>query len=1148
MAAVAAAASPSVQPGSSTVLDNLNDAQCRAVCSEASTVAIMAGPGSGKTHTLTSRVVWLVDALGYQPQNVVVATFTVKAAREMRERIGRALGHARGSKLVLGTFHSIARRYLAAYGRHIGLDQKFSIADDADSKAIITRVCKRLQLSIDPVQARAWISKRKAKGKEWKPTPLRRKRSGEAAEGSRAFETCYQAYQDHLERSNLLDYDDLLVRCVELLEKRPACVSNIEAVLIDEYQDTNGVQYDLMRLLAQTRNRITIVGDPDQSIYGWRSAEIANLRRLFDDFPKTDQISLEENYRSSQAILDTSLSVIQQDAKRYQKVLRPVHDKGTRPTLRRLKSSADEASWIVSEIRRTQMMSGRMIGPEDIAILLRSASLSRHLETSLGKAGIAYRMVGGFKFYERAEIKVLLDYLRVIHQPENNDALARIINVPKRGLGDATIKALLEEAERSSLSLWNLLTRHCRGDRAAKTSIKKTVEQRISGELIRLVLDIQKKARQPTDQCPYTLVDIIDDVLARLSFEKYLQDSYRDEYEQRWANVQEFRALGSDFIGDGNIDVEDDLPEIDGLHQTKDDDVLARFLANVSLASDAQNKGQDQASTPMVTISTIHAAKGLEWPVVFIPAAYNGSIPHMRSDDTDEERRLFCPLVSTSYGGQAEVELSTFLEPVAKLFGRIGPELECHRLEMIGRILGRQVPTQQLIYDGLPGGFSPSDDLYPEDPASQQYEMGINPLWDDLSSEAPRRKRPRLTGPTHESQGNEELVWVRNYSTTMEQQQPTFTMASQLGFVTSGSHQATLGSLDPAGGAAVNRGPRKSKAAPTGGQTTLLSFVKGRSVKGPQENPGLSHSGLQRMELESRVSRPKNAEEGRLNRPAIEPQLSSHRVRPGPISKPKPTAARLGAPGSKGRYVHFSSSPPRPTTPNNEAEAGDMTPQECREGPGSVGSQSTASRPAASLHNTTMNMQKTHVGVKRPPGLGLDVPTERIEFPPCVGGCLRSGLGGTCKHNGSLRVKILDSPDKRQELSGMHGQFETSLSSKDFKMATVQLVKSPMLRHILNKPNMLATLRATGVNTPIMTVRRSRSAFSTSKNTGPNNKFNVNDTEIPKFSLSGLGLSRRTRLWLAAGLVMLGCIESAAWINFWPKITGRDRQQPSEKS
>lgn len=354
-------------------------------------MAILAGPGSGKTHTLTSRVVWLINHVGIQPCDIIVATFTVKASNEMKSRMGQALGDGRERKIVLGTFHSIARRYLAAYGKHIGLRQNFAIADDSDSRGIIQRICKRLAVPLEPAMARAWISKRKAKGTSDDKTIL--SKNGKAVE-SQALEQCFQEYQSHLERSNLLDYDDLLVRCVELLQKLPSCVSNIQAVLVDEYQDTNGVQYDLMKLLAQRSRMVTIVGDPDQSIYGWRSAEIRNLHRFLRDFPGTDEVALEENYRSSSSILDVSLKVIQRDDSRYKKALLPVHTRGTRPVLRTLKTPTAEADWIISEIKRVRAVSGAMINLDDVAILLRSASLSRHIESALGKEGIAYKMVG----------------------------------------------------------------------------------------------------------------------------------------------------------------------------------------------------------------------------------------------------------------------------------------------------------------------------------------------------------------------------------------------------------------------------------------------------------------------------------------------------------------------------------------------------------------------------------------------------------------------------------------------------------------------------------------------------------------------------------------------------------------------------------
>ncbi|KAG8157517.1 hypothetical protein KVR01_012559 [Diaporthe batatas] len=969
-------------PRASSILPrlNLNHAQCRAVCSEAATVAIMAGPGSGKTHTLTSRVVWLVDAMGYQPQDVIVATFTVKAAREMQERIGKALGNGREKRMVLGTFHSIARRYLAAYGRHIGLDQKFAIADDGDSRAIINRICKRLQLGIDPVQARAWISKKKARGKEWKPTPFQRKRSAEAAEGAKSFELCYKEYQDHLQRSNLLDYDDLLTRCVELLQMHPACVSNVDAVLIDEYQDTNGIQYELMRLLAQKRNRITIVGDPDQSIYGWRSAEIKNLQRLFDDFPNTDQISLEQNYRSSQAILATALSVIQQDSNRYEKVLKPFHDKGTRPTLRRLKSQTKEAQWIVKEIGRLQLLSGGMLGHGDVSILLRSASLSRIIESALVQAGIAYKMVGGVKFYDRLEIKILLDYLRVVHQPANNDALARILNVPKRGVGEPTIKALVEEAEQSTLSLWALLVKHCRGDRLAKTNIRKPTEHKISGEVIRLILDIQKKMDSSTDEQPYGLVDIIDEVVTRVNLQRHLKeiDNDTDKFEQRWANIQEFRALGIDFNQGLNGDQEEVLPEVDGLEKSEDSDVLAKFLANVALVSDSQKKGQEQDATSMVTVSTIHAAKGLEWPIVFIPGAYDGMIPHVRSEDSNEERRLLyvamtrakallyisCPLSSSSSGN---VELSPFIEPVATTFAKIGPDLDANKLEAIGRILGRDVPSQEVIYGNLPEGFSPNDDLFPADPSQQVTADDNSGSWDGLVYQDFGRKRPRLAGQNGSYDGDKEPQWARVHATAMNQP-TTFTMVSQLGSVTAVPCEANR-PFDAVGDntAAVTFLKRGTTAHPAG-QGTLLGFVKRDSSpalgKADMVAPALPRSNMARVQRDEGSKTVARTSQDATRRPLIDPSLLHHKV-----SSLKTAGHKLPKkqqPKSGKQYPQFSSSPPRPPTPDacvasgNAEDNSENIPEEASP---------PAKPPAVSVHSTTM--RKFASGVRRPPGLAV---------------------------------------------------------------------------------------------------------------------------------------------------------------------------------
>ncbi|KAM0243307.1 hypothetical protein ACHAPO_000152 [Fusarium lateritium] len=961
------------------ILQSLNDAQRRAVTSNASTVAILAGPGSGKTHTLTSRVVWLIQNVGYRPSDVIVATFTVKAAREMKERIGKTLGEECEKKIVLGTFHSISRRYLSIYGNRIGLDSKFGIADDGDSRAIIQRICKRLELNIEPYHAKSWISKEKAKGPNAMAPPPTQKGRKE----NPALRTCFQEYQAQLKRSNLLDYDDLLVKCVELLRDHPACVSNVQTVLIDEYQDTNGIQYELMKLFAQAQQRITIVGDPDQSIYGWRSAEVKNLFRLLREYPNTDEISLEENYRSSQSILDVSLTVIQQDKKRYKKVLLPVHTKGARPVLRTLKSSSAEGEWIVSEIKRVVMMFGDMLKFEDVAILLRSAALSRHIESALGKAGVAYRMIGGHKFYERKEIKVLIDYLRVVSQPDNNDALARIINVPRRGIGEATIKSLIEEAEQSDMSLWTLILKHCRGNRKAKANIRPKMEQKLNTELIRTITSLQKEASQISQSSPVTLVNLIEQLLTHLDFKKYLEEEYTEEHEQRWANVQEFINLVSDFMKDFGAPDEDALPEIDDMDQVKDDDMLGRFLANVSLASDAQNKGNTTEQKSLVTISTIHAAKGLEWPVVFVPSVYTGSIPHSRSEDIDEERRLLyvamtraqallylsCPLYG-SQGMSSKVELSPFVAPFAsKEFAKKGPSFDRAVVEGVAKILGRDAPSEKEVFGKLPPMFSVEDDKFPTDPIDPKNVERYDEESGRQYSRAPKRQRVSNSTTSHDE--SDELPWQREYATTMEQSSD-FTVAALPGFTTAGAHRVALDAAAAAAPqpASSKSGPKKGSTKRGVGQKSMLGWLN-QGPNAPKPPPEPQPQPQSRSLAQTRYQSALSRQDSRLpslpepKKPLIDPELAEHKL---PSARPlaKPNVPKINDGGPQKAYPCFSSSPPRPPSKKEPEEA----EQEVM-----------PNKPASTLHATTFMSVRPNGGVRRPVGLGPAPTMDRLRKP-----------------------------------------------------------------------------------------------------------------------------------------------------------------------
>ena len=566
----------------------------------------------------------------------------------MKERIAKLIGNGTEAKLVLGTFHSVCRRYLASYGHLIGIRRGFGIADSSDTISIIKRIVKRWGLSIDPRKAQSRISTSKSKGKTCQD--LAKAEENKKDVDQLEFVRVFKAYQLHLEESNLLDYDDLLLRCVDLLKEHPACVSNVEIVLIDEFQDTNLVQFDLMRLFAWKHKRITTVGDPDQSIYGWRSAEVKNLKKMQKQYPDTLVIHLEDNYRSSGAIILAAREVIEQDESRIPRPLLPTHCPGTIPVLRRLPTAETEGLWIVSEIQRTISLTGGLLEHSDFAILLRSAALSRQVEAAMGKAGIPYRMVGGQRFFDRLEIKILLDYLRVISQPDHNDALARIINVPHRGIGPTTVKALLETAETTHVSLWQLIRRTLQGNAAPGIKISKAAEQGL-GSLIRMVLTAISKLS--STQNPQSPAELLQYITKKLEFEEYLKKAHEQDYDSRWANVEELLAQAADYpvcianVNDYGVVNDDNLPVIEALEQTTStaaEEALSKFLANVALATEIQREDESDegSSTPQsrVTISTIHAAKGLEWPAVFIPSAYEGSIPHCRAEDTYEERRL----------------------------------------------------------------------------------------------------------------------------------------------------------------------------------------------------------------------------------------------------------------------------------------------------------------------------------------------------------------------------------------------------------------------------------------------------------------------------------------------------------------------------
>lgn len=709
------------------ILLGLNSAQRDAVTSAATVLQVLAPPGSGKTKTLTARVAYLIAHHRLKPWNIIVCTFTRKAAREMADRVRGLVGDEVAKQLKLGTFHSIASRYLRQYGQHIGLAKDFGIADAADSRAIVKRIVKQNRFSMDPSNARNRISAQKTKGINSTEFSRQAGRKVDLQE----FLQIYREYEAILAASNLLDYDDLLLKCRDLLSKHPECVSNVEAVLIDEFQDTNNIQYELMGLFAHQRNTITIVGDPDQSIYGFRMAEIKNLVRMKQQWENTIVINLSENYRSSGAILKAAQNIIEQDPNRPAKKLQATHSLGLRPVLRKLPSANAEARWIVSEIQRLQALTGELLQLNDVAILLRSAYLSRSIETALGKTGLPYRMVGGTRFYDRVEIKLALDYLRVVDQPDNSEAVARIVNVPSRRVGEATVEGLLFEARVKARSLWSIILETVHGRYSPTTKLNEPARKGLA-MFVNVIIGVRKKLKEAESRPVFSLADILMFVLKKIEFQSYLKKKFPDEYEARWTSVEELLMQASEASNPDRIQAmleESNLPVIEGCEQRvpSTDDVLSLFLENVALTASAEHIAEESGEVKQqITISTIHAAKGLEWPIVFIPACYDGSIPHSRAEDRDEERRLLyvgmtraqallylsIPLKNSQ---REDATLSTFLiQPgVATFFEEHGPSITFPVLQSLATTLRRIAPLADAIREHKKGLERDEDNYWP---------------------------------------------------------------------------------------------------------------------------------------------------------------------------------------------------------------------------------------------------------------------------------------------------------------------------------------------------------------------------------------------------------------------------------------------------
>ena len=595
----------------STHLDSLNDAQREAVTAPLCPQLILAGAGSGKTRVLTYRIEWLVTQENLTPFNILAVTFTNKAANEMRGRIESLLGNT-ARLMWVGTFHSLAHRLLRIHWKDAKLPEAFQILDSDDQQRLIRRVIRELNLDEDkwPAKQSQWfINSKKDEGLEPQHLPD----FGDPI--TKTMIRIYSTYQDLCNRLGLIDFADLLLKAHMLLLNNPEVLrlyqDRFRCVLVDEFQDTNGIQYAWLRLLAGKHNYLTVVGDDDQSIYGWRGAKIENIQRFTQDFPSAQVTRLEQNYRSTKVILEAANAVISHNSGRLGKNLWTEGENGLPIKVYSGFNDFDEARFLVDRIKEWQRQGNALT---NIAILYRSNAQSRVIEETLVQFNIPYRIYGGFRFFERAEIRDALSYLRLIANRHDDPAFERVVNTPTRGIGDRTLSSLREHAQSHSVSLWE----------AAKRLLEEDFFPARAGNSLVYFLNLIDTLEADTKTM--LLHEQTEHVIQNSGLIEHYQKEKGERGIARIENLSELVSAARQFA------IDETMPPMT---------LLTAFLASSALLS-----GEEQANSfeDCVQLMTLHSAKGLEFPVVFICGFEEGLFPHYLSiedpDRLEEERRL----------------------------------------------------------------------------------------------------------------------------------------------------------------------------------------------------------------------------------------------------------------------------------------------------------------------------------------------------------------------------------------------------------------------------------------------------------------------------------------------------------------------------
>lgn len=589
-------------------LENLNDKQREAAMYTEGALLILAGAGSGKTSTMTRRIAYLVDEKGVSPYNILAVTFTNKAAREMEERVEEILGS--NSRMWIMTFHAACLRMLRMDGDRLGYTNSFAVYDPVDQKSIVKNLLKEYEIDEKKFTPNSILSNiSKAKEQEMGP------REFEENAGDFRDETVakvYRGYERILSRNNAMDFDDLILNAVRLLKENPDVLEKYQErfryIMVDEYQDTNQLQYKLISLLAKKYGNICVVGDDDQCIYQWRGADIRNILNFEKEFPKAKVVKLEQNYRSTANILEAAHSVISNNKQRKRKKLWTDASQGEKIQYHRLESDYREAGYIAQEI-------GYMVQQgenyRDFAILYRTNAQSRNFEDSLAQRRIPYRVIGGLRYYDRMEIKDMIAYMRLVANPMDDIAFDRVVNSPKRGIGKATMDKIKSVANYCEKSIFQYVE-------------SEAIADTLSGKASRGMNEFLEIIREYSEEKENLRVsDIYEGLLIKSGYLKALEDQRTAEADGRIENLMEFKSVIYEFE---NRDSKLELDE---------------FLEKLALLSDVDNHDSEANA---VTLMTMHSAKGLEFPYVFMPGMEDGLFPSWRSRDSisqmEEERRL----------------------------------------------------------------------------------------------------------------------------------------------------------------------------------------------------------------------------------------------------------------------------------------------------------------------------------------------------------------------------------------------------------------------------------------------------------------------------------------------------------------------------